>query len=224
MAKQQKQNQATIGYINNYAGTVVSLDMRKSTYFGVGKTETGFKLWLSKANWCDTIPEGLSDEEVRTIELALQGGVIVMGEHWIPSVEKDKTVLAKYMELSRKPLSEANKKPFRDLVLKKKEGGYTAQEILEYVSSVETKTTKRIPWLIFLKAGIDTYEGPVQLVQDFPDDPLNKRVSIDRTSNSVVSEEFINQSMRTDFKVPFDGNVIVSDEEKEQAINEYLGN
>lgn len=178
-----------LGAINNYAGTEVSLNLKKASYWGLGDNDRGKIFWLSTENWCGTIPDDVNSEDATQIANAFAAGTLVMGREWIPALDKDKTVLRKYEQVLNdyKYVNDEFKNIWRDLLSRKKEGNYTAREILSHCIEQERKLRNRKPHLAWLEDALDYYEGPDFLVQDFPDDPDNYEVTIDATTSQVVS-------------------------------------
>ena len=122
-----------LGSVENHKGLVVSLNMKKASFFGVGDPGKDVKLWLTPEAWSATIPNNLSDEEARQITHGLNVGAIVAEKKWIPPVDKVQGTKEKYAALLKSNrLDEKAKEPFIDLVKKKEEGGYTPLEILTH--------------------------------------------------------------------------------------------
>ena len=173
-----------------YVGKFISLNMKKASFFGVGEREDGTnKVWLSSSNWCDQIPEDINNQDLNTIIYALNSETIVFGKEWIPALEKDENVKTKYISYltATRVCDNQFKDKIRHLVSHKKEGNYTALEILREMIKKEKEGRSRPDFLNFLNDAIDHYVGPVSLVQDYPDDPENFSVEIDPISKTIVS-------------------------------------
>lgn len=180
-----------LGIINNYAGAVVSLNQKKAPYFGVGMMDHGkFKVWLSKRAWCVQLPNNLTDKEADQIRLAISSGLLIEGKVYMPTVEKDPKVLAKYLTLIKNnhTLDSRSKAPFQQLVLQKQDGNYTAIEILSECLRSEEATRRRPTWIAFLNDAIKAYDGPLMVVEDYKDDPEAYQVTIDM-SNGIIIED-----------------------------------
>jgi hypothetical protein len=192
-----------LGYTNGYAGAELSINLKQQTYFGLGDPEEGMKFWLSPENWCDVVPEGLTEKEITSIETAIKAGELVLGKKWIPVVDKEPLVLEGYVNLldENHTITEEFRETIRDLFRHKVKGNYTALEIFDAMIEHEKKKRRRQPFIVFLQAAIDNYAGPAQLVQDYPTDPDNYSVTIDPVSKQVVSSNNKNSSSsKLDFK------------------------
>ena len=184
-----KENTGKLGVFNNYAGQFVSLNMKQTTYFGLGQTDTGQnKLWLSSDNWCDKVPESLTDQETMLLSQAIQQGKVVMGKKWLPALKKDTEVKTKYVGLLRqyRSCTDQFKNHIRAIVLKKHEGNYTPTEIVRAMLAAENAAGARTDFLVFLKDALSHCTGPVSLVEDFPTDPENYSVTIDPVSMQII--------------------------------------
>ena len=162
-----------LGTIDGYAGQTISLDRRRSPYFGAGRLEDGnFTIWLHSEQWHVEVPSNLDSVTVTEIAHALARGTIVLGRQWLPPITKEPKVRQDYIELVKNGsrLTEEDKEPFRMLLRRKSDGGYTALEIFAACRTYELRHRNRKPWLEFLQLGIDSYTGPEQLVEDYEDD------------------------------------------------------
>ena len=143
-----------IGAIDNYVGQELSLNMKVVSYLGIGtpgKSPEGppgvnFKLWFCKDNWCQTVPEDLSPEEVSQIDSAINSGKLIIGKEWIPTIDKDPNILVQWRNdlKSSRMLDDKFKEKFRHLVKAKSEGNYTAHEILQTLIADETKRNRQL--------------------------------------------------------------------------------
>lgn len=178
-----------LGAINNYVGTKVSLNLKKASYWGLGDDKRGKIFWLSSKNWCGIIPDSVNSEDSSKISTAFATGTLVMGEQWIPALDKDKSVLKKYEQslIDHKYINDEFKDIWRHLLSMKKDGNYTAREIISHCIIAERKLRNRKPQLTWLEDALEYYQGPDFLVQDFPNDPENYEVTIDPTTATVVS-------------------------------------
>jgi len=161
-----------LGQINNYAGQTISLNQSVATYFGVGEG-TEPKIWLNKHNWYVKVPSNLTSNEIKAVDDAITAGRIVLGKEWIPVLVKDSSVRDKYKNvvLNSRYLTDEVKDQFRELVLKKRDGNYTASEIITYAMNSERSSRGRTNYLTFLQEALDHYDGPVELVSDVPPTP-----------------------------------------------------
>lgn len=186
--RKKSEEEPKLGYTSGFAGEKISINLKHRTYFGLGEEED-MKIWLSPENWSDTVPEGLSKEEVSILEKLISSGDLVLGEKWIPPVDKDKEVLNKYVSLlsDTQHITEDFKSKIRELFRYKQQGHYTALEIFEAMLEDEKKRRRRVAFITYLQEAIDNYIGPVQLVQDYPDDPENYYVTVDQGTKQVTS-------------------------------------
>jgi hypothetical protein len=191
MAKKKKITQEVpkLGQINNFADTVVSINLKKASFWAVGKTDNGFKIELNATQWAGRIPDNLTESEVALVDKAIGSNIIIIGKKYIPPIDKETGVKDKYLKLCMaSPCTAEAKQPFIDLVRKKKEGGWTALGVLSYVKSKDAETRSRSDWQVFLQDGINAYDGPVKLVEDFTDDADNYEVVIDPVTKTIVSD------------------------------------
>lgn len=214
-----------IGSIQNFAGTVISLNQKRQAFFGVGDTgrkENESKIWLTKDNWYCTIPEGLSAEEVDQLARALQMGIVKEGKHWIPPVDKVAGTCEKYaaVVLQNGPTKEA-KQPFIDLVKTESTGGYTAQEILKFCQDAERKGRSRPEWIRWLQEAIDHCTGPEMLVEDFPNDPGNYTAVVDPATMQVVQTDAPKDDLKID--VAAMGLGTAPSQVAQEALEDFLG-
>ena len=161
-----------LGQINNYAGQTISLNQSVAAYFGVGEGSKPI-IWLNKNNWCATVPSNLTSIEVKAIDDGMSTGKIVLGKEWIPALVKDSSVRDKYKNvvLNSRYLTDEVKDQFRELVLKKRDGNYTASEIISYAMNSERSSRGRTNYLTFLQEALEHYDGPAELVSDGPPTP-----------------------------------------------------
>ena len=200
--KEKKENTGTLGVVNNYAGQFFSLNMKKSSFFGVGENKDGSKkIWLSSSNWFDQAPEGLTELEVNIIANSLKMGTIVIGKRWLPPIDKDKEVKEQYISLIKAgtACNDAFKNKIRTLVRFKAHGNYTAQELLLAMLDQEKAGQSRQVYILFLQDALAHCSGPVSLVEDYPDDPDNFTVEID-ASTMKVTESVKKRKSKNDFK------------------------
>ena len=83
--------QKKFGIINNFAGTVVSLNQKKSRYLGIGaiKGQHGqFKVWLTPQKWCAKLPNNLTADEAQQVQDMINTGVLVEGRVYLPVAKK----------------------------------------------------------------------------------------------------------------------------------------
>lgn len=190
VVKESDAPKGTLGVIDGYKDQFVSINLKMETYFGLGLRDGGQKkLWLSPENYFDLVPEDLTDKEREQLGFAISSGKIVLGKVWIPPLDKDKGVIDKYVKALSDSLglTKEFKEKMVNLFRYKEEGNYTALEIYKAMLEKEEKTRSRPDFLTYLKDAINAYVGPVQLVEDFPDDPGNYSVVID--DGVVVSSD-----------------------------------
>jgi hypothetical protein len=179
-----------------YTGKTISLNQKAATYFGVGD-----KIWLNEHNWSTEVPNDLTAEEISIIDDGINSGTIVMGEKWIARLEKDLSVRENYLDIVKnaKYLTDEVKEPFKQLILTKQNGNYTASEILTYVMNHERKTRGRTNFLTFLQDALNHYDGPAQLVSDGPhelDSYVNteQMLKVDDSTKDKLSPPVVDES------------------------------
>lgn len=217
-----------IGQVNNYAGTIISLNQKNGSYIGIGPIATEskgpssqYKVWLTPKEWHTAVPEGLTADETMQLEHAIKSGLVVIGKHYLPAAVKNPAVVQKYIKLMKEsPMLDAKaKKPFINLVNAKSEGFYTALEILSACIKEEESTRRRETWITFLKDGLRSYNGPEMLVQDYSDDPGNYTVTIDPQSLTIVEDSRGDKKP----KEPEKPKSKLSAKQKEEALKKFLG-
>jgi len=185
----KKENTGVLGVMNSYKGQFISLNMKVAPFFGIGTLEDGSnKIWLSANNWFDQVPDNLTEEEVDMLTRAIRDKKVILGKRWIPAIDKDKEVKNKYIKhvKSFKFCTEEFKDIVRGLVRRKKEGNYTAIELLRAMIETERAANNRPDFVKYLEDAIDHCSGPVSLVEDYPTDPENFTVTIDPLTKQVV--------------------------------------
>jgi hypothetical protein len=100
-------------------------------------------------------------------------------------------VLSYYVSLitKHKRLDEEFREEIRNLFRHKKAGNYTAMEIFRAMVKKETDSNNRKAFINYLNEAIDNCQGPVQLVEDFPEDPGNYNITIDPATMQIVSSD-----------------------------------
>jgi hypothetical protein len=169
-----------LGVVSRYAGTVISINLKKGAYYGVGDVGK-CKLWLDSENWTCKIPDNLSEQESMQVQGALERNTIVIGKHYLPALIKEEGIREEYAKLVKlaRTMTQDVKKPFIDLVRMTQVGNWTPLEIYTYCLDQERTTRGRREWIDFLKEAIANYNGPDFLVEDFVDDPDNYDIVID---------------------------------------------
>jgi hypothetical protein len=180
-----------LGIINDHAGKEISINLKKRIYFGLGDNPNKKKLWLSPENWYTTLPDDLTPKEASMISQAIRSGDLIWGKTWIPPIDKDKKVMQRYLTLVKnaRGLDQEFKDQMVALHRHKKDGNYTALEIFRKMLDQEVATKNRGNFISYLKEGISNYDGPVFLVEDFPDDPGNFEVAIDTNTMQAVHND-----------------------------------
>lgn len=188
-----------LGYVGQLSGQIISLNQKKATYFGIGKLNKigNPEVWLAPNHWYAELPAELSAQDQDILYKALEKGLIKMGKHWMPALVKDTNVKEKYIQLMiGRKLFENTKQPFIDLVKKEKEGNYTALEILSYCLKKEQEGSNRQEWIAFLKDGMAAYRGPVQLVEDTPDEAYEVQIDFVEGTIKPVGEKEVSSRSR----------------------------
>lgn len=219
-----------IGYINNFAGVIVSLNLKKSPYLGVGpiRGEHGkFKLWLNSHKWCAAIPEGLTDEDAKYLQAMLNAGILVEGRHYLPPIEKLTKTVQDWVMLVKtsRMLTRSIKDQFIALVRKKQEGGYTAFEILTSCLNFEESNQRRADWILFLNEGLKAYDGPRVLMENTEDDPEAYAVTIDATGIIVEDsrDKDPQKKEKTKKKAHQPETLTTTQDEREKMLSKFLG-
>ncbi len=214
------------GQINNYAGTVVSLNQKKATYIGIGETkgEHGqMKVWLTPQKWCTKLPSNLTAEDTRQIQAMLDSGILVEGKHYLPVAKKDLAVLKEFLNLTKSTryLNDAAKEPFRELFRAKQKGNYSAFEIFNECLKLETNTQNRAEWIAFFNDAIKSFDGPKILVEDYEHDPEIYTITIDEPSRPSTSDN--SQDKKKTKEKAKAQEPEVSPEKKEELLKKFLG-
>lgn len=161
----------------NLVGKIISLDLRKDSYFGVGN------IWLTQKNYWAKIPAGLTPAGYDVIRRALQSGLIVLGKKYIPQVEKNKSTIEDYWKLIQSSrnngsISKDTIEQFKNLLKKKTTEGWTVTEVVAYCKAKERESRNREHVLTFLKSVEAMYEGPLSLTEEPSDQEGIKNVPV----------------------------------------------
>lgn len=176
-----------LGVVNGHAGEVISINLKKGAYFGVGDVGR-CKIWLDGETWTTKVPDDLSNQETMQLRSALERGVVVIGKHYLPALLKKEGVREEYAKVVKtaRSLTQEVKKPFIDLVRMTQVGNWTPLEIYTFCLKEERESRGRKEWIDFLTEAIANYNGPDFLVEDFIDDPDNYDVVIDPNVGIVM--------------------------------------
>ena len=173
-----------VGGKNVLAGQVVSLDLTRQTYFGIGP------IWLTPICYHVKIPEGLSANEYGDLEKALSSGVLVKGKKYIAPATRDTALLKDYERLlaSNDPThDEGLLAKLRGAIFGRGQGGYTAQEIIFHLIKFERSYKDRKAIVDWLHNALPMCRGPEESFPEpdhdkqglreipNPDGPINNR-------------------------------------------------
>lgn len=174
---------AATSYRNSLIGKIISINLKKETYFGIGN------IWLTPENYWAEVPDGLSDQEYEMLARSLMTRTIVLGKQFIPPVDKVSNILEKYWSYIEKTGFETKqaKSDFTTLVRKGTDSGWTAIEIAQYCLEKENKNKKRKEVIKILTQLIQNYNGPVQLY-DPPDHAEGVKKVIVKADGSIEAE------------------------------------
>jgi hypothetical protein len=187
----EKQNIGIMGQIEGYAGQIISLNLKKTPFFGLGDLpDDKLKIKLNVDNWYTRVPDNLTPSEINMLYKSLENETLVLGKRWIPAIEKQPDTLRKYERLLNDPSNSIDKikETLRSLFRYGQEGNYTSLEIFRYIKDWEERHRNRTALLHFIQEGINNYSGPVSLVPDSPSDPGDYTVIVDRDKNVTPLE------------------------------------
>jgi hypothetical protein len=176
-------NDQSIFRRNNLIGKIISINLKKETYFGIGD------IWLSPENYWATVPDRFTDEAYEIIAKSLALGFIVLGKQFIPPVDKISNTLEKYWSFIDKTGFESKqaKAEFSSLARKGIDSGWTAVEIAQFCINKENKGKKRKEVLKLLTQLIQNYRGPIQLY-DPPDSGEGLKKVIIKADGTIEAE------------------------------------
>lgn len=156
-------NQVQTESIGLNRGDSISINIRYGPYFWLKRGET-FVVRLDSTNWHSVIPQDITESELAAIHQAALTGAIVKGVKKISYNDKDPQILAKYLTavdlLSRpRQVDENFKGLISELVRRKKDGGYSAGDIITQVLKKERAGRNREHVVDFLKQALDACRG-----------------------------------------------------------------
>ena len=157
-------NDQTIPNRNTLIGKIISINLKRESYFGVGS------IWLTPEKYWAKVPDGLTDQEYDTIAASIAQRTVVLGKQFIAPIDKASNVPEEYWSLIEKTGFESKnaKSKFSLLVRKGEDLGWTAIEIAQFCLDKENTKKKRKEVIKLLTQLIQNYNGPVQLY-DPPD-------------------------------------------------------
>lgn len=167
------------------SGKTISINLKKTTYFGVGKS----RIWLSPENYWAVIPSDLTDEDYKIIDNSIVLGNLILGKKFIPPVDKASNTLEQYWLLIKDKgfeLKEAKTK-FTNLVRRGQDSGWTAIEIAKFCLDKENSFKKRKNVISVLTQLITQYRGPIQLYDPPDEEEGIKKVTI-KADGSMEAE------------------------------------
>ena len=190
--KATRKSKPKLGISGKLGGQFVSLNQKVANYFGLSNGENEQPaLWLSAENWVDKLPETLTPEQEVQIEKALSLQKIILGKEWIPAIDKNPSVLDGWLKVLSK--SRTVKGDFelamQELFRYKQDGNYTALEIATAMLEKEESSLNRPHFVQYLTDFCNHCDGPNFLVEDYPEDPENYTVTINRDTMEVTDIE-----------------------------------
>lgn len=132
-------------------GKKISLNQKVESFFGIGN------IWLSHKDYSATVPKDISAQHLQIIEAALKRGALVLGEVYIPPIDKDEKVLEEYWHLVKtyglkgSDESSPSMVAFRRLFKKGTDRNWTAKEVANFCLLREASYKNRLEVIRLLK-------------------------------------------------------------------------
>lgn len=158
-------NNNEVHMTNPLVGLEVSLDLARESFFGVGP------IWLSPKKYSCVIPDNLTSDQLLSIKRALERGVLVKGNTYLPAHKRDPGVLDEYWSLIKQFGLEAipqNKSypKFKKLLKYGIDRNWTAKEIAKYCIENEKKYKNREKIIRLLTELLKISDAPDTLVDN----------------------------------------------------------
>lgn len=123
-------------------GKNITLNFQKESFFGVGD------IWLQEGNYTCVVPENISPRDEDILRDAVNKGIVVLGDHFIPNVQKDEKVLEEYWDyVKRFGFADSSKhksfEKFKKLFRYGTDRNWTAKEVVKHCISCELKYKSR---------------------------------------------------------------------------------
>ncbi len=123
-------------------GKSITLNFAKESFFGVGD------IWLQEGKHTCIVPENIKEKDEEILRDAIQKGIIVLGNHFIPNISKDQAVLDEYWNYIKSfGFQDSPKHPafsrFKNLFKYGTDRNWTAKEVVKYCITCELKYKSR---------------------------------------------------------------------------------
>jgi hypothetical protein len=134
-------NQSTYN-VTSLKGKNITLNFAKESFFGVGD------IWLQEGKYTCVVPDNIKEKDEEILRDAIQKGIVVLGDHFIPNINKEQAVLEEYWDYIKTFGFEdtQNHKAFSKFKKLFKYGidrNWTAKEIVKYCISNELNYKSR---------------------------------------------------------------------------------
>lgn len=129
--------------VSSVKGKTISLNLKSETFFGVGS------IWLTPKNYTTVVPSTLTPDQEEIIQTALNSGLLLEGDVYVPPLDRQESVLEEYWQLIRAyGLDPADPKSksmpaFRKLLKTGRDRNWTAKEVAKYCIKQETAYKNR---------------------------------------------------------------------------------
>lgn len=148
---------------NSIKGKEISLNFKKESFFGVGK------IWLSSENHSCVVPEEISSADETIIKKAINSGVLILGNSFVPNISRDENVPIEYWDLIKsygiRPTEESKSfKKFKYLIKYGIDRNWTAKEIIKICIENEKQYKNRKDVIKYLESVFDTIQCPDTLL------------------------------------------------------------
>lgn len=158
----------TVSITKSLKGKTVSLNQKLESFFGTSNKS----VWLGPKSYFTVVPETATVEEEIEINKAIDAGILVEGQKYLPPIDKDKAVLQEYWNLIKTyGLTPGDPKcksfpKFSKLLKKPIDRNWTAKEITNYCILEETKYKNRQKIIDLLKAVHKNSDCPNSLLEE----------------------------------------------------------
>tara|TARA_R110002074_G_scaffold402324_1_gene607026 strand:+ start:66614 stop:67180 length:567 start_codon:yes stop_codon:yes gene_type:complete len=132
-------------------GKEISLNQKAESFFGIGD------IWLTHTNYSATVPQNISPQHLSILEGALARGQVVLGNKYIPPIDRKDEVLEEYWHLIKTYGLDSTKDKcpamvaFRKLFRVGTDRNWTAKEIANFCIERETRSKNRDKTLKLLR-------------------------------------------------------------------------
>lgn len=123
-------------------GKNITLNFQKESFFGVGD------IWLQEGKHTCIVPENITPRDEEILRDAINKGIVVLGDHFIPNVQKDQAVLEEYWDyIKRYGFVDSSQhkafSKFKKLFRYGTDRNWTAKEVVKYCITSELKYKSR---------------------------------------------------------------------------------